>query len=167
MLRRVIRNLSYHCWSNVINILTSAEDDIKAGKSSEGQVRTRKMQWLSISALSLVFALSAQAASLEKRATGGYVQDPAGSASFTMYSGCSAPGAFSLNTLRVFLANHCCSLRYICNRIHGSHGSTVVRFCCGTWGWRCLWPVLCCHSDRRSLLSLFHWAFPDNRRKGD
>lgn len=29
---------------------------------------------------------------IEKRATGGYIQNPSGSASFTMYSGCGAPG---------------------------------------------------------------------------
>ena len=29
---------------------------------------------------------------LTQRATGGYVQNPSGSASFTVYSGCGAPG---------------------------------------------------------------------------
>lgn len=30
---------------------------------------------------------------VDKRATGGYVQNPSGSASFTHYSGCGQPGA--------------------------------------------------------------------------
>jgi len=72
----------------------------KAKGFSEGQDRTQKMQWLTISTLVSVFALSAQAASLEKRATGGYVQNPSGSASFTMYSGCSAPGMPSFDTFK-------------------------------------------------------------------
>ncbi|KAG6910209.1 hypothetical protein DXG01_012344 [Tephrocybe rancida] len=36
-------------------------------------------------------ATSASAVALESRATGGYVQNPSGSASFTFYSGCSSP----------------------------------------------------------------------------
>lgn len=36
--------------------------------------------------------LAVNAAALEERAIGGYVQRSSGSASFTMYSGCGAPG---------------------------------------------------------------------------
>ncbi|KAG6891244.1 hypothetical protein C0995_008496 [Termitomyces sp. Mi166 len=36
-------------------------------------------------------ATTASAIALENRATGGYVQNPSGQASFTFYSGCSAP----------------------------------------------------------------------------
>lgn len=38
------------------------------------------------------------AASHTTRATGGYVQNPSGSASFTMYTGCGAPGAFGITS---------------------------------------------------------------------
>ena len=31
-----------------------------------------------------------------QRATGGYIQLPSGSASFTQYGGCSSPGTFAL-----------------------------------------------------------------------
>lgn len=43
----------------------------------------------------ILFALGATGASaiaLESRATGGYLQNPSGQASFTFYSGCGAPG---------------------------------------------------------------------------
>ena len=44
----------------------------------------------------LLVALSltsiATAASVSPRATGGYVQNPSGQASFTMYTGCGQPG---------------------------------------------------------------------------
>ncbi len=36
--------------------------------------------------------LAANAAVLEDRATGGFVQSTSGQASFTMYSGCGSPG---------------------------------------------------------------------------
>jgi len=35
---------------------------------------------------------SASAIALESRAAGGYIQNLSGAASFTMYTGCSAPG---------------------------------------------------------------------------
>jgi hypothetical protein len=44
-----------------------------------------------LSAVLSSFAI-ATAIVIEKRAEGGYVQLPSGSASFTVYSGCSAPG---------------------------------------------------------------------------
>ncbi|KAF8889343.1 endoglucanase V-like protein [Infundibulicybe gibba] len=44
------------------------------------------------SSLSLLAGLAvARASVLEERATGGYIQNPSGAASFTMYSGCGAP----------------------------------------------------------------------------
>jgi len=46
---------------------------------------------LSLLAFTLGSALWAQAASLDSRATDGYVQIPSGSASFTQYSGCGSP----------------------------------------------------------------------------
>lgn len=43
--------------------------------------------------LSLFLSLTVvNAIALDSRATGGYIQNPSGAASFTMYSGCSAPG---------------------------------------------------------------------------
>lgn len=38
-----------------------------------------------------VFTVNALAAQVNRRATGGYLQNPSGAASFTMYSGCAAP----------------------------------------------------------------------------
>ena len=34
----------------------------------------------------------------DKRASGGYVQNPSGGASFTHYSGCGQPGTFTAST---------------------------------------------------------------------
>ena len=42
-----------------------------------------------------LFSIASVASALtvgEKRATGGYIQNPSGQASFTMYSGCGSPG---------------------------------------------------------------------------
>ncbi len=48
---------------------------------------------LILTAISLLAAaVRGSVVELEPRATGGYVQNPAGTASFTFYSGCSSPG---------------------------------------------------------------------------
>ena len=44
-------------------------------------------------------ATLASCLTLDKRATGGYVQNPSGQASFTHYSGCGQPGASYLARL--------------------------------------------------------------------
>lgn len=55
-----------------------------------GHYITVKMLFSAISLLSGLLAVNALA--LEERATGGYVQNPSGAASFTMYTGCGSPG---------------------------------------------------------------------------
>jgi hypothetical protein len=45
-----------------------------------------------VSSLLALFAAGAFAARPEPRASGGYVQNTSGSASFTMYTGCGSPG---------------------------------------------------------------------------
>ena len=47
---------------------------------------------IAVSAALLSFAHFTNGGNVSSRATGGYVQNPSGSASFTMYTGCSAPG---------------------------------------------------------------------------
>jgi hypothetical protein len=73
------------------------------------------MSKLSVFALvaSMLAALSTASAlpsELTQRATGGYVQNPSGSASFTMYSGCGSPGAFPTYT-HLPLEDHKLTLR--------------------------------------------------------
>jgi hypothetical protein len=50
------------------------------------------------------FAVASLASALtvsEKRATGGYVQNSSGQASFTMYSGCGSPGTVLVRTSQI------------------------------------------------------------------
>lgn len=44
------------------------------------------------------FAFGASALQINRRATGGYLQNPSGTASFTQYTGCEAPGAAIVKT---------------------------------------------------------------------
>lgn len=49
-----------------------------------------------ISLAILARLVAANPITLEDRAVGGYIQNPSGSASFTMYSGCGAPGSSAI-----------------------------------------------------------------------
>jgi hypothetical protein len=57
--------------------------------------KTNRMKLVILSAV-LSSIATAAATVVEQRGTGGYIQRPSGSASFTQYSGCSTPGTFSL-----------------------------------------------------------------------
>ena len=49
-----------------------------------------------VSLLLAIVTIAGGVLAVERRATGGYVQNPSGTASFTHYSGCSQPGVFRL-----------------------------------------------------------------------
>ena len=54
------------------------------------------MKLVILSALLSSIATATPAIVVERGETGGYIQLPSGSASFTQYSGCSTPGTFAL-----------------------------------------------------------------------
>ena len=63
--------------------------------------QTNTFQTSTMAKLSFCLLLAAavgavSAMTVDKRATGGYIQNPSGGASFTMYSGCGSPGTLAL-----------------------------------------------------------------------
>ena len=116
--------------------------------------------------------LVVNALTLEERAAGGYVQKPSGSASFTMYSGCGAPGD----------DNHCSHLgRPVTNKkcfdnsmwqdggewVHGSNKPTCLWCPFRRWGWRCLRSLFLFDRQQRPIFARFYWPFQQHCGQGD
>ena len=112
---------------------------------------------------------------VEKRASGGYVQNVSGTASFTMYSGCNSPGKYSISSPDFSLSLNPCinnSMLYIyvyiigfffslwgCRFwVHSSLKPALLWFRSWSRSWRCVWSVLCGNCKRRSLFPFFHWS---------
>lgn len=107
----------------------------------------------------------ATAASIETRATGGYVQNPSGKASFTMYSGCGSPGEVTVELCcreieQLMLNKLRFSLWYFSTRVHSRDKSTILRIWTGLGSWRCLWKMLRSYWGGGSILALLHRPFP-------
>ena len=67
--------------------------DCSDNNSISNQTTSAMKSALILTAISLLTAaVRGSVVELETRATGGYVQNPSGTASFTFYSGCSSPG---------------------------------------------------------------------------
>lgn len=75
---------------------------------------------------------------IARRAAGGYVQNPSGSASFTTFSGCDTPE----------------SMQYHGDGLHRCYEPAVLRLITRAWGRRCLRAMLCAHRHSRSVLTV-------------
>lgn len=124
-----------------------------------------------LSFLSLIAGLTCvHALALDTRATGGYVQNPSGSASFTMYTGCGAPGAhlrfLAPSSIILTLFGHS-SLWEKRNGIYCSHQPASLRLCSRFGSRRCMWTLLRSHWYCRSIFAQFHWTIQIDCCEGD
>lgn len=117
----------------------------------------------------IAVASIASAATVDKRATGGYVQNTSGSASFTMYSGCNAPGARPISNILTSkpLTSAYDSLWNIRIRIHRRDKPAGVRRPPGAGCRRRLRALLCAHRNRRPIFAELRWAIPLYCGQGD
>jgi hypothetical protein len=121
------------------------------------------MKTMTFLALAAAVATAASM-TVSERATGGYLQPASGTATFTSYSGCGAPGAFP-PPLRILTLTSARSVRQVCVGLHRRDLAALVRLRAGLGRGRRVRPLLPAHGHVRPVLALVQRPVREEHRR--